>query len=114
MMRNEILRTLANPSKITDTELATLPERDREHQPRRVGKRPRPRRRHLRRAGAKPLLPQPLGAWKIKTEKIAPILSHEFILTAVGTFDPFSTNEGPQDAAEIRAGAVPRQAGSGA
>ena len=85
MMRNQILRALADPGKITHTQLAAVTKRDREHQPCRIRQRPRPAGHALGGIDRESPLPQLLGPWQVKTKKIAAINSHALILTLVRT-----------------------------
>ena len=85
MMRDEILRALADPRQITHAQLSAVTKSDREHQPCRIRQRRRPAGRTLGGGDRESPLPQLLGARQVKTEKIAAIISHALILTLVRT-----------------------------
>ena len=76
MVRNKVRRTLADPGEIANAELARLPKRGGEHQPRRIGKRTSPTRGPLRNFEIKPACSQGLRQGQVETKQIAAVDRH--------------------------------------
>jgi hypothetical protein len=89
MVGDERLRALRDPRKVTNTQLARLEQRRRQHQTSRIGQRARLPRRVFRLSGCEPFIAQPLGDLQVEAEKLAAILVHTNILTLVPTLTYF-------------------------
>ena len=80
MMRNEILRPLEDPSKVTHAQL-DIAQRRSQSESRRVAKGLRAPSGALHIKPTKSALAQRLGSREIETQKIAPVICHRVTLT---------------------------------
>lgn len=90
MMRNQVLRPPAHPSKVANTELFTVSQRTDDHQPRRVAQGLGPTGGALQLLGEFENAPDLLCDPKVKAQEIALLsfLGHANILTAVDMILP--------------------------
>jgi len=83
MMRNEILRALADPGEVADAELAPVAQGDSDGKTGGIGERPCAAGGHLGRGGQDATAAQRLSTREVEAEKLATVVAHAVILTGV-------------------------------
>jgi hypothetical protein len=83
MMRNQILRALADPGQVADAQLTAISQDDGESETRGIRERAGTRGGVLRLGQRETAAAQLLGTREIEAEKLAAIVAHALILTRV-------------------------------